>query len=152
MPSAYQVYMKDKKCKGEAEMNWRDRFNQFMYGRYGQDEMGRFLLIVALVALILDLLFPPPGGGLVILLLLGYIYFRMFSRNVPARYAENQKFLQLRDKVTGFFRGSKGRSEDLKMNHIFRCPKCSQKIRIPRGKGMVEITCPKCGTRFRKRS
>ncbi len=133
-------------------MNWRDRLNRFMYGRYGQDELSRFLLIVGFILLILDLLFRIPGVGMIVLLILGYNYFRMLSRNVPARYAENQKFLQLKDRVLGFFRGGRGRAEDLKTNHIYRCPKCSQKIRIPRGKGMVEITCPKCRTRFRKRS
>ena len=133
-------------------MNWRDRLNRFMYGRYGQDELSRFLLIVGFILLILDLLFRIPGVGMIVLLILVYNYFRMLSRNVPARYAENQKFLQLKDRVLGFFRGGRGRAEDLKTNHIYRCPKCSQKIRIPRGKGMVEITCPKCRTRFRKRS
>ena len=133
-------------------MNWRDRFNRFMYGRYGQDDLSRFLLIVALVLLIANLLFRLPGTGMAVLLLLGYNYFRMFSRNVPARYAENQKYLQMKGRVLDFFRGRKNRAEDLKENHIYRCPKCGQKIRIPRGKGMVEITCPKCRTKFRKRS
>ena len=133
-------------------MNWRDRLNRFMYGRYGQDDLSRFLLIVAFVLLIVDLLFRPAGVGMIVLILLGYNYFRMLSRNVPARYAENQKFLQLKDRVLGFFRGKRGRAEDLKTNHIYKCPKCSQKIRIPRGKGMIEITCPKCVTKFRKRS
>ena len=133
-------------------MNWRDRFNRFMYGRYGQDEMSRFLLVAALILLILDMLFHVPGFGVIVLLILVYNYYRMFSRNISARYAENQKYLQMKDRVLGFLRGKKGRAEDLKQNHIYKCPKCSQKIRIPRGKGMIEITCPKCRTKFRKRS
>ena len=133
-------------------MNWRDRLNRFMYGRYGQDEMSRFLLIVTFVLLILDLLFHISGFGIIIMLLLGYVYFRMFSRNVTARYAENQKYLQMKNRFLGFFRGGRGHAGDLKTHHIYKCPKCGQKIRIPRGKGMIEITCPKCRTRFRKRS
>ena len=133
-------------------MNWRDRLNRFMYGRYGQDEMSRFLLVAALILLILDMLFRVPGFGVIVLLILAYNYFRMFSRNISARYAENQKYLQMKERVLGFLRGKKGRAEDLKQNHIYKCPKCSQKIRIPRGKGMIEITCPKCRTKFRKRS
>lgn len=133
-------------------MNLRDRFNRFMYGRYGQDELSRFLLMATLVLLVLEMLFHLRGAGLIILLLIGWIYFRMFSRNISARYAENQKYLQMKGKVLGFFRGKKNRADDLKQNHIYRCPKCSQKIRIPRGKGMIEITCPKCRTKFRKRS
>lgn len=133
-------------------MNWRDRLNQFMYGRYGQDQFSRFLLAVAFVLLILSLFVRIPGGSLLVLLLLGYVYFRMLSRNISARYAENEKYLRTKEQVLGFFRGKKNHAEDLKANHIYRCPKCGQKIRIPRGKGMIEITCPKCRTRFRKRS
>ena len=133
-------------------MNWRDRLNRFMYGRYGQDQFSRFLLAVCLVLLIISFFVRVPGLSILVLLLLGYVYFRMLSKNISARYAENQKFLELKEKFLGFFRrgsGNVGRQGD---NMIFRCPKCSQKIRIPCGKGMVEITCPKCRTKFRKRS
>ena len=105
-----------------------------------------------LVVLIISFFVRIPGLGIVVLLLLGYVYFRMLSRNVTARYAENQKFLELKGKVLGFFKGKSSRAEKQGDHMIFRCPKCSQKIRIPSGKGMVEITCPKCRTRFRKRT
>ena len=133
-------------------MNWRDRLNRFMYGRYGQDQFSRFLLAVCLVLLIISFFVRVPGLSILVLLLLGYVYFRMLSKNISARYAVNQKFLELKEKFLGFFRrgsGNVGRQGD---NMIFRCPKCSQKIRIPCGKGMVEITCPKCRTKFRKRT
>ena len=112
-------------------MDWRDRLNRFMYGRYGQDQFSKFLLAVCFVMLILSFFIRIPGLGLLVLLLLGYVYFRMLSRNVTARAADSR--------VQG-------------ENVIFRCPKCSQKIRIPGGKGLVEITCPKCRTKFRKRT
>ena len=133
-------------------MNWRDRLNRFMYGRYGQDQFSRFLLAVCLAVLIVSFFVRVPGLSILVLLLLGYVYFRMLSKNITARYAENQKYLELKEKFLGFFRrgsGNVGRQGD---NMIFRCPKCSQKIRIPCGKGMVEITCPKCRTKFRKRT
>lgn len=133
-------------------MNWRDRLNRFMYGRYGQDSFSRFLLSVCLVLLILGFFVRIPGLSLLVLLLLAYVYFRMLSRNVPARYAENQKFLELKARVLGIFKGNGGRAQRQGENMIFRCPKCSQKIRIPCGKGLVEITCPKCRTKFRKRT
>ena len=133
-------------------MNWRDRLNRFMYGRYGQDQLSTFLLIVCLVVLIIGRFVRIPGLTLITLALLGYVYFRMFSRNVPARYAENQKFLELKGRFLGLF-GKRGRGAQKQGdNMIFRCPKCSQKIRIPSGKGLVEITCPKCRTKFRKRT
>ena len=61
-----------------------------MYGRYGQDQFSRFLLAVAFVLLILSLFVRIPGGSLLVLLLLGYVYFRMLSRNISARYAEKE--------------------------------------------------------------
>ena len=133
-------------------MNWRDKLQRFMYGRYGQDQLSRFILIVALVLLVLGSLFRLPLVSTVVMLLLIWTYYRMLSKNVQARYAENQKYLELKDRVLGFFTKTKNRSEDLKTHHIYRCPKCGQKIRVPRGKGMIVITCPKCRTEFKKRS
>lgn len=126
--------------------------NRFMQGRYGQDEFSTFLLIVTLVMLVLETFLRVPLLSLLTAALLGYSWFRMLSRNISARYAENQKFLAIRSKVTGFFSRTGDKAEELKKYHIYRCPKCGQKIRIPRGKGMIVITCPKCRTEFRKRS
>ncbi len=105
-----------------------------------------------MVCLILSFFIRIPGLSLVVLLLLGYVYFRMLSRNISARYAENQKYLALKDRFLGFFKKGGHGAQRQGDNVIFRCPKCSQKIRIPSGKGMVEITCPKCRTKFRKRT
>ena len=133
-------------------MDWRDRLNRFMYGRYGQDQFSKFLLAVCFVLLILSFFIRIPGLGILVLLLLGYVYFRMLSKNVTARAAENRKFLELKERFLGLFKGTASRAHRQGENMIFRCPKCSQKIRIPCGKGLVEITCPKCRTKFRKRT
>ena len=133
-------------------MDWRDRLNRVMYGRYGQDPFSRFLLAVCFVMLVLSFFIRIPGLGILVLLLLGYVYFRMLSRNVTARAAENRKFLELKGRFLGLFGKGAGRAQRPGANMIFRCPKCSQKIRIPGGKGLVEITCPKCRTKFRKRT
>ena len=133
-------------------MNWRDRLNRFMYGRYGQDQFSKFLLAICLVLLVVSFFVRIPGLSLLVLLLLGYVYFRMLSRNATARYAENQKFLELKARFLGLFGKNRSGAQRQGDHMIFRCPKCSQKIRIPCGKGMVEITCPKCRTKFRKRT
>ena len=137
--------------------------NQFMYGRYGTDDFSKFILGVTLVLLLLNLFLHNGVISIIVLLLLVYAYYRMLSKNTSARYNENMKYLEyrgkvmpffykVRDKVTGFFGGSKERREDLKTHHIYRSPKCGQKIRVPRGKGKIVITCPKCGTEFTKKS
>ncbi len=152
-------------------MNLRDRFRQWMVGRYGQDDLSRFLLWAGIVCMILNLFLKSGFFHILWLVCLILVYVRMFSKNTSARYSENLKYLEIRDKVTDSFRrfgisdffrrisdffrnltgrwGGKSQSGDF---HIYRCPKCGQKIRIPRGKGMIVITCPRCRTEFKKRS
>ena len=76
----------------------------------------------------------------------------MFSKNVSKRYAENQAYLAKSYKIRCFFAKQKDLFRQRKQYHIYKCPGCSQKIRIPRGKGKIEIRCPKCGTKFMKKS
>lgn len=141
----------------------RDRFQQFMYGRYGMDQLNRFLSTAALVILIISLFARFPVLDIIVLVLLAWCYFRMFSRNTSKRYAENEKFLNFTSGFTGRFR--RGRTyghqknfdrkaywEQRKIYRFFTCPHCSQKVRVPRGKGKICITCPKCRTEFIKRS
>ena len=153
----------------------RQKFTQFMQGRYGSDAFGQFLSGVILVLIIIELF---SGWGLlwwIALILLIYMYYRMFSRDIAKRYKENIKFNELKGKfqrsgfgsavtgffknignsVSGFFAGLKRDNEQRKRNegyHIYKCPQCGQKIRIPKGKGKIMIRCPKCGNEFQKRS
>ena len=87
-----------------------------------------------------------------IAVLLIYTYFRMLSRNISRRYNENQIYLKYRYKVIAKFNGFKARMRDRKTHRVFKCPGCSQKIRVPRGKGRISIKCPKCRIEFIKRT
>ena len=134
----------------------KDKLNKFMQGRYGVDQFARFTLGVALFVIVIgSFLRRNVAGGILDTLgfiLIIYTYFRIFSRNVSARYAENQKYLQMtagiRKKWASFQRDMK----DRKTHHIYRCPGCKQKIRVPKGKGKIAIRCPKCQTEFIKKS
>ena len=81
-----------------------------------------------------------------------YCYFRVFSRNISKRYAENQKYLAKTYKLRTYIQQQKNSLAQRKVYHIYKCPGCKQKIRIPKGKGKIEIRCPKCGTTFIKKS
>jgi len=81
-----------------------------------------------------------------------YSYYRMFSRQTYKRALENQKFLQHTSKIRGFFAKQKYMATQRKTHHIYKCPNCKQKIRVPKGKGKIEIRCPKCQTTFIKKS
>ena len=100
-----------------------DNLRHFMYGRYGVDSFGRFLIGAMFVLIVLSIFIRSWILQVLIWGVLIYSYFRMFSRNIPKRYAENQNFT---------------------------CPKCGQDVRVPKGKGHVRITCPKCRTSFEK--
>ena len=79
-------------------MNWRDRFSKFMYGRYGADQFSKFLLGLTIALCIISLFVPRRLGSLfstLILLLIFYTYFRMFSRNIYKRAAENEKYMRI---------------------------------------------------------
>ena len=123
-----------------------------MQGRYGVDSLSRFLSIVLLAIIILGMFVRIPLSGTITLVILVILYWRMFSRNIPKRYEENQKFLQIRDKLLGRFSDFGSNMSQMKDYHIYKCPRCNQKIRIPRGKGHIMVRCPKCGYEFHKKS
>ena len=130
----------------------KEKFMRFMQGRYGIDNFSRFLLVVGIVCLVISGLFRIPVLNYVCWILLIYLYFRMFSKNLTKRYEEERAYERVKAKVKAFFKGDRSVIEDVKTHRIFRCPQCRQKIRVPRGKGKIEITCPKCSMKFIKRT
>ncbi len=112
----------------------------FMMGRYGTDKLNMAILIVGLVASLLSIFFTT---GLIDLLLFLLSYgmmfwaiFRSLSRNTYKRYQENRRFLQIYDRMKD------------REHRYFDCPKCRQMVRVPRGKGKIAITCPRCREKF----
>lgn len=123
-------------------------FRRFFYGRYGSDQLNLAMLI-AMVALSLlnSIVYILLGSRLLYALLsvvvdglLVLSVFRMFSRNIANRQAENQKWQNFLARL---------RDRD---NRYFRCPSCKQRVRVPRGRGKINIRCPKCGEKFLRKS
>ena len=77
----------------------REKFQRFMQGRYGADELSRFLTMVGLILIVVNLFFRSVLLSYLVLAILIYCYYRMFSRNYSRRYAENQKFLSWRSRL-----------------------------------------------------
>ena len=123
-----------------------------MYGRYGIDSLGKCILGVGIAAAVISWfttarIFPVLSWACLI-----YTYFRMFSRNISRRSMENQKYLKQEMKIRSFFIGKKKAWAQRKEFHIYKCPKCGQKLRVPRGKGRIAVHCRKCGNEFIKKS
>ncbi len=131
----------------------KEKFQRFMMGRYGTDSLNRFLLGSSVVILVISM-FMRRGNMLYsfALLLILICYVRMFSRNLQARYNENVKFYNMKNRVLGFWNKQKSYMAQRKTHHIYKCPTCRQKIRVPKGKGKIMITCPRCKTEFMKNS
>lgn len=130
----------------------KEKLQQFMMGRYGVDDLSRFTLYVLIALMILNLFVHSSLISLLLIVGLVWIYFRMFSKNHSKRFEENTRFLGMKEKVLRWFRREKDLTGQRKMYHIYTCPGCKQKIRVPRGKGKIEVTCPKCHTSFIKKS
>lgn len=146
--------VKERVCK-----KMKERFRQFMVGRYGSDGLGIFLsrasLAVMVAALLLSMLNVGFASSLLMYLamaMLVYSYFRIFSRNREKRVQENYAYYALRGRVTGWFSNRKKRLADSRTHHYFKCPSCGQQVRVPKGRGLIAITCPKCHNEFRKKS
>ena len=89
-----------------------------MQGRYGVDSLSRFLSVVLIVVILIGMFVRLPLLELITFALLIVLYWRMFSRNISKRYAENQKFLQLRDRFLGNFSNFGSNMSQLKDYHI----------------------------------
>ena len=130
----------------------KERMQRFMAGRYGNDQLNQFIFIVAIISMVLEIITRQSLFYTLTLVLLILAYVRVFSRNINKRYEENMKFLQKKDAILNKFRKQTYYAAQRRNYHIYTCPQCKQKIRIPKGKGKISITCPKCRTSFIKKS
>ena len=128
----------------QAGMNFANSIQRMMMGRYGHDRLNVALLVVGLIMTVVSM-FVRIRLVVLVTTLLSYVFLilaliRCFSRNTYKRYNENRRFLLLVDRL-------KDRS-----NRYYSCPKCRQTVRVPRGKGKIAITCPKCREKFIKKT
>ena len=84
--------------------------------------------------------------------IVNYSYFRILSRNVSKRYEENQRYLNAKYRAVVKKNNLKKRWAQRSTYRFFKCPQCKQTVRVPKGRGKICITCPKCKTEFIKKS
>ena len=128
------------------------KLREFMYGRYGTDQLSLALIGGGFAFYILYVFTRSRLLYLVSLILYGIAAFRTLSNNHTKRRIENQKFMNLWYKLKNKWVGIRADFEERKTYKHFKCPACGQKIRIPRGRGKVEIRCPKCSYKFIKKA
>lgn len=130
----------------------KERFYRFMYGRYGGDDLQKFILVVYFALMVISWfirnMWVSLCFSLLLYFLLGLLLFRMLSRNIYKRQFENQKYLKIKGKISEYFRYVSNKWKYRK-THVYRkCPSCKTKLRLPKKKGGHNVKCPKCSNNF----
>ena len=129
-------------------MDWLRRF---MIGRNGPDTLTNYLIGTGFILSILSAVLSVAALNIMSSVLLFIAVFRMFSKNVYARRQENMIFLRFLYKIKTPFYKYKRRKQQKALYKFYKCPSCKQELRVPKGKGKIKITCPKCKTSFEKK-
>lgn len=129
----------------------KEKLQRWLYGRYGEDELGRFLLGVYLVLFVVNLFVQSGLVSLIMNILVVYIIFRLFSKNYSARRKENNAYLRFASPWRRRFKLIKLQLKD-REHRYYICPKCKQICRVQRSNKKGVITCPKCYYQFSGRS
>lgn len=125
---------------------------QFFYGRNGFDNLARTCNALAILLLVINIFAQSAVIYFIWVALFAYTIFRIYSKNISKRYAENQKFLQLTEVPRRYANLARLQWRDRSVSRYYICKSCHQQIRVPKGKGRIEIRCPKCGERFIKKT
>ena len=133
---------------GGIRMNW---LRSFMSGRYGTDPLNLGLLVLYLVLCVLASATGLVLFNLIALIVVIFAFYRMLSRDHYRRAQENQWFLAKMQPVFRRWRQMKQRFSD-REHRYYRCPCCRQMLRVPRGRGKITITCPRCRTALKKKT
>ena len=137
-------------------MGFFDKFraavSRFMSGRYGSDQLNLTMVIGALIVTTIGSLTGVYFLTLAAAALLLLAIFRMFSKDRYRRAHENQVYLEKTQKVRRAATEWVNRVKNSRKYHYYTCPKCKQRLRVPRGVGNITITCKQCGTKFDKKA
>ena len=127
---------------------------QMWRNKYGNDQLGMFIYVFWLILLLVNVFARSIVITYLELLCMVIYLYRFISSNHQQRYSENLKFLEIKDKISSKFTNKKSTSfytTEVSYKY-YKCKGCGAKLRVPKGKGKISITCPKCKTTFKSRS
>lgn len=130
----------------------RNFLRKFMMGRYGPDNLGVTIIVLSLVFYLLFGIFRFALFVYISYTLLIFSVFRMLSRNIIRRRAENDRFIRYMWPVRTRLGRTFASIRHGKTHKFFKCPSCRNTLRVPKKKGKLQITCPKCGERFTRKT
>ncbi|MGN0395831.1 MAG: hypothetical protein ACI4EF_10730 [Coprococcus sp.] len=128
----------------------KDKIYRFMRSRYGNDQLSSMLTWVGLIFMLLDCFLKIGVFYFIGIVMFVYGYIRIFSKQYDKRAAQNRWYMEHTAGIRNIFKRHRKQKEAGKNYKVFTCSKCQQMIRVPKGKGKIEIRCPKCGNKFIK--
>lgn len=129
-----------------------EKLKKFMAGRYGGDQLSTLLILLSLILTIIGQITKMSLLWFISYIPLGISIFRIFSKDINKRRMENYKFSIFMSPVYSKFKKIQRQVQDRKTHKFFKCPNCKTNLRLPKSKGKIRITCPKCKTKFEKRT
>lgn len=130
--------------------NFFYRAAQFMQGRYGNDKLNNFILIIAAILYMINFFARNAIMIVIIMLLVALAIFRALSKNINKRLYENRRFTAIFAVIGDFFKRQYLKIRDFKTHRYLRCPNCKAQLRLKKRTGVQEIHCPRCGQDFKK--
>ncbi|MBR5804581.1 MAG: hypothetical protein IKY03_00425 [Clostridia bacterium] len=128
------------------------RYSQWMQGRYGADELSRFMTVAGVVLMVLSVFRKLSFLWFPAMAILIWSLFRVYSKNTDRRLAERNWYLGVKSKAVGYVSLLKKRWRDRKTHVYFKCPDCKKILRVPKGKGTLKVRCPQCGREIIKKT
>ena len=129
-----------------------EKIRKFLIGRNGPDLLSRDVYTAVLILLVIELFVRSGWLYYAGLIMIGYSMFRVLSRNIYRRQEENRAYRQRKEKAAGRVLLMKRQWKERHTHRYYRCPNCHNMLRVPKGKGRIDIHCPQCGTTFEKRT
>jgi len=123
-----------------------------MLGRYGPDHLAIALIVLSFIVSLLYAIIGVTALLYISYIIFGIVLFRMLSRNIYRRRAENDKFIRYWWPIRTKIKRRTERIRQRRTHKFFKCPNCKNTLRVPKGKGKLQVTCPKCGTGFMKKT
>lgn len=128
------------------------RFKRRLSLCYGQDSLGRFLVIISLAFIVLNLFLRLFILWLIGIFFYGWYFFRFFSKNYTARRLELAFYNGIKYKLKQKMALRRRKWNERRTHKHFKCRRCSANLRVPKGKGKITVTCPKCGEKINKKT
>ncbi len=129
-----------------------DWMHRFMAGRYGPDELTFTIVIVGCIFTFLSNFKSLRFMYFIAMAFMAVAIWRTLSRSIDARSRERMKFLQLVDKPKAEFKLISNKFRDRKTHKYFKCKNCGASLRVPKGRGKINVTCPKCRVKTQKKT